>query len=511
LWAKGRLTLWTILTPVALACWLNPLSLSAGDAGIEATKIIPHDPASIARAMLSDKEAAARAQNAPGRPMYHFLAPANWMNDPNGPIFHRGYYHMFYQHNPYGDDWGNMHWGHARSRDLVHWEYLPIALWPSREAGEEHVFSGCAGINGGGQPMIFYTSIARGKSASDHAEQWAAISEDKDLVDWEKHPANPVLSEAIHGDVKIYDWRDPFIFHEGGRTFLVCGGNLNHAQGGQAVVNLYQAENPGWTRWKYLGVLFKHPDPKVPNIECPNFFKLDGRWVLVVSPHRKVEYFIGNFDAGAGSFQAAQTGILDYGNYYAPNCLLDPKKRRVMWGWVNGFKKGMGWNGCLTLPRTLSLTREGQLRQQPSPELRKLRGKQFSKTGLRLNNTTNVLTEVTGDTLEIIAEFEPGAAKAYGLRLRRPGVDPKEITIMCEGGQIDVAGVKVPATLDDKNRLKLHIYLDKSVMEVFADDRSCCTRVLDPTPEISGVELFAVGGEATARSFQSWPLRSIWQ
>src|SRR5436309_2686280 len=335
-WGKSKITLQEILPLVTLAGWLNAHSQISGGAGIEAAKIIPHDPAAIARAMLSDKEAAARLRNSPGRPGYHFLAPANWMNDPNGPIFYRGYYHLFYQHNPYGDDWGNMHWGHARSRDLVHWEHLPIALWPSREAGEEHVFSGCANINSRGQPMIFYTSIARGKSASDHAEQWAAISEDKDLVDWEKHPANPVLAETVHGDVKIYDWRDPFIFHEGGRTFMVCGGNLNHAQGGKSVVNVYQAVNPEWTQWKYLGVLFRHPDPKVPNIECPNFFKLAGRWVLVVSPHRKVEYFIGTFDAEAGSFKAARTGILDYGNYYAPNCLLDPKGRRIMWGWVNG-------------------------------------------------------------------------------------------------------------------------------------------------------------------------------
>src|SRR5580765_20545 len=115
----------------------------------------------IARAMASVAEAAPRAEADPTRPVYHFRPPANWMNDPNGPIYHKGYYHMFYQHNPYGDKWGNMHWGHARSRDLVRWEHLPIALWPSKEAGEEHVFSGCALINDQGQPMIFYTSIAR--------------------------------------------------------------------------------------------------------------------------------------------------------------------------------------------------------------------------------------------------------------------------------------------------------------------------------------------------------------
>jgi beta-fructofuranosidase len=138
--------------------------------------------------MASVAEAVPRAEADPTRPVYHFRPPAYWMNDPNGPIYHKGYYHMFYQHNPYGDQWGNMHWGHARSRDLVRWEHLPIALWPSKEVGEEHVFSGCALINNQGQPMIFYTSIAQGKSAGEYAEQWAAIGDDS-LIHWQNiHP-----------------------------------------------------------------------------------------------------------------------------------------------------------------------------------------------------------------------------------------------------------------------------------------------------------------------------------
>ena len=165
----------------------------------------------IAKAMTSVEKARPRADADQNKPVFHITAPANWINDPNGPIFHGGYYHMFYQHNPYGDGWGHMHWGHVRSRDLVKWERQPIALWPSLETGEEHVFSGCATTNAAGQPLIFYTSIKKGKSAGDFAEQWAAIG-DKDLVTWQKHPKNPVLAETLHGDTKIYDWRDPFVF-----------------------------------------------------------------------------------------------------------------------------------------------------------------------------------------------------------------------------------------------------------------------------------------------------------
>ncbi|HTG45843.1 MAG TPA: glycoside hydrolase family 32 protein, partial [Verrucomicrobiae bacterium] len=164
---------------------------------------IPHDAAAIERAMQSDAQATPRAQADPDRPGYHILPPANWINDPNGPIYHNGYWHMFYQHNPYGDGWGNMHWGHVRSKDLAHWEHLPIALWPSKESGEEHVFSGCAGMRADGKPIIFYTSVFQGKSATDYAEQWVALGS-SDLLQWSKPAENPALHESIHGTTRVW-------------------------------------------------------------------------------------------------------------------------------------------------------------------------------------------------------------------------------------------------------------------------------------------------------------------
>ena len=501
------------MTLLIATAGFGPARTSAADATAptKTTEHIPHDQAAIDRAMTADREAARRIGNDPARPTFHFLGPANWMNDPNGPIYYRGYYHMFYQHNPYGDKWGNMHWGHARSRDLVRWEHLPIALWPSNEAGEEHVFSGCALLDGLGRPTIFYTSIARGLSAGDRAEQWAATSDDPELVRWNKHRANPILTEALHGEVKVYDWRDPFVFRDSDRTYLVCGGNLNRGQGGKAIVNLYEAEDQELTRWKYRGVLFTHPDQKVPNIECPNFFKLGNRWVLVVSPHRKVDYFIGTFDARTHTFQAEKGGILDYGDYYAPNCLLDPKGRRLMWGWVNGFKKSIGWNGCLTLPRALALGRDGQLRQQPADELRKLRSHHLGTSHLRPDNSTNRVAGVEGDALEILAEFDAGTAQSFGLRLIRSGNPARTDTIRCDGSQLDIAGVQASfVPVAGKKRVAFHLFLDHSVMEVFADERVCCTRVVDDGSPVSGVEVFAAGGQATVRSFDAWQLRSAW-
>ena len=469
----------------------------------------PND--AVARAMAGVDEGVARAEADPTRPTYHFRAPARWMNDPNGPIYHQGYYHLFYQLNPYADDWGHMHWGHARSRDLVRWQHLPVALWPSEEQGEEHVFSGCATTTTKGQPLIFYTSIAKGKSAETHAEQWAAIG-DKDLMRWQKHPKNPILTEALHGTTKVYDWRDPFVFQHRGVTYLVLGGNLNERKGGQAVVTLYRAEDPGLTQWKYLGVLFTHPNPKVVNIECPNFFKLEDRWVLIVSPHGPVEYFLGDFDVPNAKFNVRQSGTLDVsGSYYAPNSLVDFRGRRVMWGWVRGFQGGRGWNGCLSLPRVLSLDSNDGLLQKPAQELKKLRTDHFRLADAELNPEVHEIAGLRGDCLEIYAELELYKAAAVQLQLRRSEDGTRSVPITFDGAQLDVAGEKVPIQIQPGHKtLKLHLFLDKSTLELFVDDRAAMTRVLYPPENDLGVALSAAAGVARVRSFHAWKMRPIW-
>ncbi len=183
----------------------------------------------LARAQKSVDRGAEEVKADPNRPIFHSQPPANWNNDPNGTLFYKGYYHLFYQHNPFNDRWSWMHWGHMRSKDLVHWEHLPIALWPSLEKGEKHCFSGSAIVNRHGEPMLFYTSIGH-----DAPEQWVAIPKDDELIEWEKHPENPILSIGDHKGETIVDWRDPQLIHEGDETFMVGGasgrfGRIHHA------------------------------------------------------------------------------------------------------------------------------------------------------------------------------------------------------------------------------------------------------------------------------------------
>jgi beta-fructofuranosidase len=469
------------------------------------------DTDALARAEAAVRAAAPRAQADPARPIFHVTAPAQWINDPNGPIYYHGRYHLFYQLHPFSDGSGPKYWGHVRSPDLVRWEHLPIALAPSQDLGESEIWSGCCTINGEGKPMIFYTSIAPDKPAKTHAEQWAALGGD-DLINWHKSSANPVLSEALHGDKKIYEWRDPFIFQEGKQTFLVTGGNLNETKGGQAVVNIYEAQNPGFTEWKYRGVLFQLPDPKARTAECPNFFRLGNQWVLFVSPYGKVQYFAGDFDANTCRFTSRTQGLLDFGpNFYAPNTMLVPDGRRIVWGWINGFPGGHGWNGCLSVPRALSWSRDGQLRQSPAPQLEKLRCKGTALRNVRLDSESHLLQLPKTNSLEIFADIDIESSEGITLEFTGEWLHKPPLTIALYRSDFKVPKADLTLPFNQKERkLNLRIFVDHLVLEVFANDTTCATKVIPPLDSGASLRIGTLGGTAEARRIECWPMKTIW-
>jgi beta-fructofuranosidase len=455
----------------------------------------------VARANTAVARARARAAKDPTRPAYHFQAPALWMNDPNGPIYYQGAYHLFYQHNPYGEDWGHMHWGHARSKDLVHWEHLPIALAPSSDRGEEHCFSGCCVVNDG-VPTILYTSIGPRTPAADGAVQWLATSRDG-LLTWDKHPANPILTSALHDNLVIKDWRDPFVWKEGGTWFMVLGG---HRDGGHGCVAIYRSTN--LIDWKFLNILYEGKDK---NWECPNFFKLGDRWVLIYSPHGPVKYATGTLTKDY-RFQPSVHGTIDQSaTYYAPSSLADARGRRLLWGWVR--VKGDGWNGMLSLPRVLTLRPDGRLGMAPAPELKALRGKHHRWEDFTLKPTSaNPLKDIRGDCLEILAEFEPGDARSFGLGLRRSPDGKDETPIRFDRGrkELQAGSARGPFEfLKGEKTLKLHIFLDRSVLEVYANGHECFTSpVAAKGKDRLGLALFAKGGNVKVKSLDIWQMKS---
>ncbi len=473
-------------------------------------------PWSMDKARAAVEAAIPQAAKDPTRPVYHFRPPAQWMNDICGAIYHNGYYHIFYQYDPFtGDRWGDDYtaWAHARSKDLVHWEDLPWAVLPMKERGERRCNSGCVTRDGNGRPMIFYTFVPEGGGATKlgKREQWGVIPLDDDLIKWRRVQDAPLMAAGMNGVPAEVNagWSDPFVFRSGGRTFVTfksCAGLV------------CEAVDPELTQWKYVG--------KMDGVdgECPNFFPLQDKWILLRST-KPPSFVVGDFDADTIAFDmSGPQGVLDYGfgknppkdrawtrGLYATNTFFDESGRCIMVGWVCGFKPKRGWNGCMSLPRILSLDKSNNLIQTPAPELKSLRGKHSHVENLILSNEVKRLDGVGGDTLEIIAEFHPEDAGSFGLRVRCSDDGTRALSLRYEDGILNVAGTEVPVPLAiGKERLKLHVFLDKSVMEVFINDGpTSVTRVDYPGEQDFGVAVFSEGA-TTVASLDAWVVKSAW-
>ncbi len=447
------------------------------------------------------------AEQCPYRPKYHFKAPAQWMNDPNGPIFYKGEYHLFYQLNPYGDKWGNIHWGHAKSKDLVNWEHLPIALTPSVNQGENHCFSGCCVVNHG-IPTIIYTSIGPNKPTSTGAEQWLAVSHD-DMITWEKYTNNPIMTLKLHGNLDVRDWRDPYIWQENKAWYAILGGHTYKPRRG--IVLLYKSQN--LLIWEFIGPLLIGGDRKMGlNWECPNFFSLGGKFVLFVSPHRKVIYTIGTYENY--KFNPGKWKILDHGRpFYAPNTMLDGQGRRIMWGWIKGGGNGE-WNGCLTLPRILTLDQQGRLKIKPAPELKKLRDKHIHLDEVMItSDLKDSLKELNGTCLEIIVKFQLIDAKLFGLKIIDSFDNYDEIIIGYNSSKKQLLAGREKGQFifyeEEEKQLKLHVFIDKSVIEVYANSRECITsRIYPKNIETIKIYLFAENGIVKLLSMDAWEIKT---
>ena len=458
----------------------------------------------------------------PLRPVYHFRPPAQWMNDPNGTFYANGTYHLFYQHNPYGDGWGHMHWGHAVSRDLVTWEHLPIALWPSQEAGEEHCFSGCAGLTAEGAPLLLYTSVGPGTQATRPPNtQWAALG-DADWMTWQKHPANPILSLETHGGPDFEgDWRDPYMFHANGETLLVIGANLRPTgtQPRRGTVALYAAADDTLTRWQYRGLIFTASHEVMRFCECPNFIQLGDKWVLLLSPYRCVEYFVGDFDPAAPSFTVRAQGVLDAGataevttaHYYATNTVAAPDGRLMLLGWVRGFPPNKGWNGCLALPRVLTLGADGHPRQQPIAELADLRGREQAAADLPLPLGVTVAATALTTASEIDVTLSLPGDGAIALHLRDQLSGDPALVIAYDGAAIRLGEARVPLALAAGDALRLHVFLDRSVVELFAQGGQVAITQVGALPTgLLDVEVVTGAAGGRVLDLRAWDLMPIW-
>jgi beta-fructofuranosidase len=467
----------------------------------------------------------------PHRPRYHFAPPTGWLNDPNGLIQWHGSYHFFYQ---YADDaeWRVKQWGHAVSDDLVNWRHLPVALVPTPGGPDRRgCWSGCA-VDDAGTARVLYS----GSAASDSYQlPCLASAEDADLVRWRKSPANPVIA-APPPDLDLVAFRDPRVWREDDGWYLVMGSGIVGV-GGAAL--RYRSRD--LVSWEYLGPLCvgelgaTEPVWSGSMWECPDFFPIGDRHALVVSVYDRehpgrmgalhyAAYFVGPY--AGGRFTPDTGGIVDAGDFYAPQTLLDAAGRRLMWGWLWEAREQVaqqeaGWSGVASLPRVVTLMDGGKIGLVPAPEMERLRREHHRATSMLISHGVTAIEGVSGDCLEIAAEIEPGEAEAGGVVVRRSPDDAEGTTILYDRttGQLQIdrrsSSLSGAATdvlvrslrLASDEPLRLRVFLDRSVIEVFANDGVCLTARIYPTrPDSQRIGVIGRGEGARLRALDAWQM-----
>jgi beta-fructofuranosidase len=471
------------------------------------------------------------SSNAPydsARPGFHLIPKAGFMGDPNGGLYYQGWYHIFFLYNPFSNMPGPFCWGHARSRDLVKWEFLDPALLPAYDLGLNEIGSGSTIINNQGKPVAFYSTVKDGTM-----KFWRAVGS-SDLSEWHHEGPNPVMS-LDHPGLPKFDiyWRDPFVFKAGGRAFLICCADLFDDV--NVNVPIFEAKDDALTQWDYKGILFSWPKYKLRNLEVPELRQLGNKWLLMASsdaPADLTHCFVGDLDLKNLKFTPSSEGPLDYsGHFYAQETLPDDQGNLSVIAWIPGWDRdwmpnyqgseikntGKWWNGCFSIPRRLSLDAKGDLVQQPVKSMEQLRTGKYTMGRTELPSISviaacDVLPGISGRQLEINLELELGTASFCGLNVLCNNKGIGGLYIMWSGNEINVDGVRIPVKEWSPGKpLQLQVFVDRVYVEVFINGgRYCVTRkVMEKNIKGDHVALTRLGGHAALLSLEAWKLKTI--
>lgn len=484
------------------------------------------------------------------RPQFHFSPQTGWMNDPNGMVYYAGEYHLFYQYYPDSTIWGPMHWGHAVSTDLVHWENLPIALYPDSLG---LIFSGSAVVDwknttGFGTtenpPLVAiftYHNMDYEKSGRiDVENQGIAYSIDKGRT-WTKYENNPVLLNP-----GSRDFRDPNVFwHEGTQKW-------NLILSAHDRVNIFSSEN--LKDWKLESEFGSDAGSHGGVWECPDLFPLkvnDGdqtKWVMIVNINpggpnggSGTQYFVGDYDGHTFNAASKETSWLDYGrdNYAGVTWSDVPKEdgRRLFMGWMSNWNyanlvpTGV-WRSAMTIPRELKLEESAgkyQVVSVPVPELNKLKNETntitFSEgqiSGVKLLETKDINLH----QCELILNLEIGenAADSWGLILENSLGESVKIGYSANSKQFFVDRIKSGdmsfsekftgidyAPYNPDKQVQLHLYIDAASVELFVDGgKLVMTDCFFTTENFTKLSLFAENGEVKLSNGSITNLSGIW-
>lgn len=409
----------------------------------------------------------------PVREQYHFMPFVNWNNDPNGLCWHKGYYHLFYQSNPHEQKWGKMYWGHAVSRDLVHWKHLPFALEPQKEVLDSSTMTGGAfsgsAISTDEGIRLFFTRDAEvvGDVGSIRQSQFTARSEDGVHFGEEKELLPAFSLEGI--DV---NFRDPKVFCLDSKWYMVISSNYY----GKASVLLYTSED--LLHWEFLRPLLQVEDDVVSSTECPDFFRLKDRYVLLASlmdvrtehgVYQPVKYYIGQWKDE--KFQWDCEGVCDFGGNFYGTQTFEHEGRRILFGWICDWYKEHeteenGAYGSVTLPRVLSLKGDC-LYQKPAIEVYSLLGDELFKQ----EKCAAAEVEIPGNSYYGQLLFLENTG--FEILLASDGED--FLKLVGSDGEVELISTKNKDKLarfiaKTREVKKIEIFMDRRVVEIYVND-----------------------------------------
>ena len=480
--------------------------------------------------MASEKLRQARdyeARHMPGvpeteRPAFHVTGGVGWINDPNGFSCYRGEYHLFFQYHPYAVQWGPMHWGHVKSRDFITWERLPVALAPDAACDRDGCFSGSALELPDGRHMLMYTGVLRrpGKDGAMEERQTQCLAFG-DGVNYEKYGGNPVITARdLPEDGDPANFRDPKIWRgEDGACYSVVG---NRTSDGSGAIRLF--ESGDCLHWRYAGTIDRSNNECGRMWECPDFFPLDGRQLLLAS-HQEMEAralefragygaicLIGDCDLTSRAFTRERVQSIDCGpDFYAPQTLLTPDGRRVMIAWMQNWAdtdcppEGARIFGEMTLPRELRV-RDGRLIQNPVRELQRYHGNRVAHEGVRIGGEGS-LPGISGRVLDMTVRIRPAGAgyRWFQMNLAKGGEGavavryrPECGTVRVERGRRGAVDVGEFRVWNRGGEIKLRVVMDRHSVELFVNDGEQAATFKVGAPPAEDAITFAADGCALA-------------
>lgn len=547
------------------ACWIDHavvwehalsdedvISLSGGPDAVQLAKkkfdawTEPPMQTPIGDLIRHSRELDARLMADRSRPRYHlmhFEGGDIMPGDPNGAIYWKGRYHLFYIfQRQQSEQPKTVHcWGHASSIDLVHWTHHPTALDVSPSDPDRGIFSGNALVTRDGRPTLIYHGVGIGNCS--------ASSSDDLLIRWEKSTANPLVAIPKPDDPSYgkYDSWDPHVWLQDDGYRAIFGGN----PGTGAPPTLFRGND--LEHLNYIGPFLPEDRWSQPgeDVSCPDFFPIDGpsgrrHLLLCISHMRGARYFLGNWDNDRFSPQAHARMNWPGGCFFAPETLVDSGGRRILWGWCLDerpalMRRSSGATGVMSLPRVLSLDQSGALNINPPSELQRLRLHPVTLPEVELEAASEKpMPQISGDSLEIQVEFPAGDEQVAGIKVRQ-SVDGSEETSVIYDRKADTLtidfskssldpGIRYrswclfrPEDSEDANRavtrqeaplvlrpnepLRLTVFLDRSMLEVFANGRQCMTQRIWPTRADSvHVSLINSGPNRSRVAVNAWEM-----